>query len=177
MPPKNAPKGGKAKGKGGGDDDDESPSGTCNQVKVRHILCEKQGKVLEALKEITGYTKEDGTQVEPVKFNVVAQKYSEDKAKEARASSELNAVAQRLPLALACHCAGRQPGVEAARRAQRRVRRGCVQARQGQGASQLPSAPNEGCADWAAVGARAPQMTPQPIKTSFGYHLILVVRA
>ena len=85
MPPKNAGKGGKAKGKGGGDDDDESPSGTCNQVKVRHILCEKQSKVLEALKEITGYTKEDGTQVEPVKFNVVAQKYSEDKAKEVRA--------------------------------------------------------------------------------------------
>ena len=28
-----------------------------------------------------------------------------------------------------------------------------------------------------SFGARAPQMTPQPIKTSFGYHLILVVRA
>jgi hypothetical protein len=77
-----APK--KAKAKGGGDDDDEAPTGTCNQVKVRHILCEKHGKCMEALKEITGYTKEDGTKVEPVKFNVVAQKYSEDKAKEAR---------------------------------------------------------------------------------------------
>ena len=78
MPPKTG------KAKGGGDDDDESPTGTCNQVKVRHILCEKHGKVMEALKEITGHTKEDGSKVEPVKFNVVAQKYSEDKAKEAR---------------------------------------------------------------------------------------------
>jgi NIMA-interacting peptidyl-prolyl cis-trans isomerase 4 len=91
MPPKGAaPKGGaKGKAKGGGDDDDESPSGTCNQVKVRHILCEKHGKCMEALKEITGYETTDDKgvvkKVEPVKFNVVAQKYSEDKAKEVRA--------------------------------------------------------------------------------------------
>jgi NIMA-interacting peptidyl-prolyl cis-trans isomerase 4 len=91
MPPKGAaPKGGAkgGKGKGGGDDDDESPSGTCNQVKVRHILCEKHGKCMEAMKELMGYetTDEKGnvTKVEPAKFNVVAQKYSEDKAKEAR---------------------------------------------------------------------------------------------
>lgn len=93
MPPKGgAPKGG-AKGKkgGGGDDDDDSPSGTCNQVKVRHILCEKQGKCLEALKEITGYTKEDGVRVEPVKFNIAAQKYSEDKAKEVSAAQRSGA--------------------------------------------------------------------------------------
>ena len=87
MPPKGAK--GKAKG---GDDDDESPSGTCNQVKVRHILCEKHGKCMEALKEITGYETTDDKgvvkKVEPVKFNVVAQKYSEDKAKEVRAHSE-----------------------------------------------------------------------------------------
>ena len=100
MPPKNAPKGG-AKGKSkGGDDDDESPSGTCNQVKVRHILCEKQSKILEALKEIQGYDKTDEkgvvTHVEPVKFNVVAQKYSEDKAKEARACCQKRTGALRV---------------------------------------------------------------------------------
>lgn len=39
-------------------------------------------QVMEAMKELTGYTKEDGTVVEPLKFNVVATKYSEDKAKD-----------------------------------------------------------------------------------------------
>lgn len=34
------------------------------------------------MKELTGYTKEDGTVVEPLKFNVVATKYSEDKARD-----------------------------------------------------------------------------------------------
>jgi hypothetical protein len=170
MPPK------KGKAKGGGDDDDESPSGTCNQVKVRHILCEKQSKVLEALKEITGYTKEDGTQVEPVKFNQVAMKYSEDKAKEVRAPQRNSGLAMALRPALTSRSAGRQPGVEAARRAQRRLRRGGVQARQGQGASQLPRRRIRAALTVQPL-ARAPQMTPQPIKTSFGYHLILVVRA
>lgn len=37
---------------------------------------------MEAMKELMGYTKDDGTVVEPLKFNVVATKYSEDKAKE-----------------------------------------------------------------------------------------------
>jgi peptidyl-prolyl cis-trans isomerase NIMA-interacting 4 len=49
MPPKQQ---GKKKGGGGKDDDDEAPSGTCNSIKVRHILCEKQGKCLEALREV-----------------------------------------------------------------------------------------------------------------------------
>jgi NIMA-interacting peptidyl-prolyl cis-trans isomerase 4 len=81
MPPKPRKKGG-----GGGDDDDggAAPSGTCNQVKVRHILCEKQSKVLLALREVQGYTKEDGTVVPPRPFNQVAMEYSEDKAKEVR---------------------------------------------------------------------------------------------
>ena len=38
---------------------------------VRHILCEKQGKCLEAL----------GKLKEGMKFNEVAQQYSEDKAR------------------------------------------------------------------------------------------------
>ena len=82
MPPK-------PRKKGGGDDDDgAAPSGTCNQIKVRHILCEKQSKVLLALREIQGYTKEDGTVVPPRPFNQVAMEYSEDKAKEVRGCSQ-----------------------------------------------------------------------------------------
>ncbi|KZT37476.1 FKBP-like protein [Sistotremastrum suecicum HHB10207 ss-3] len=42
-----------------------------NAVNVRHILCEKQSKVLEALQKI-----KDGQ-----RFDKVAQDYSEDKAK------------------------------------------------------------------------------------------------
>ena len=54
---------------GAAGEDDDAPGGTCSQIKVRHILCEKQSKALEALKLINGYTKEDGTVVEPEKFN------------------------------------------------------------------------------------------------------------
>jgi NIMA-interacting peptidyl-prolyl cis-trans isomerase 4 len=89
MPPKPRKKGG-----GGDDDGGAAPSGTCNQVKVRHILCEKQSKVLLALREVQGYTKEDGTVVPPRPFNQVAMEYSEDKAKEVRC-----AVCVRLPRA------------------------------------------------------------------------------
>ncbi len=41
-------------------------------MKVRHILCEKQGKILEALQALQ----------EGQSFAVVAEKYSEDKAKQ-----------------------------------------------------------------------------------------------
>lgn len=46
-------------------------SGSGTAVKVRHILCNKQSKALEALARL-----ENGE-----KFNVVAQDMSEDKAK------------------------------------------------------------------------------------------------
>ncbi|XP_054156545.1 peptidyl-prolyl cis-trans isomerase NIMA-interacting 4-like [Oppia nitens] len=56
---KDGAKGGKEEKKGG------------NAIKVRHILCEKQSKSLEALEKLrTG-----------MKFNEVAQQYSEDKAR------------------------------------------------------------------------------------------------
>ncbi|CAG9539422.1 unnamed protein product [Cercopithifilaria johnstoni] len=42
-----------------------------NAVKVRHILCEKQGKAMEAIEKLKS----------GLKFNEVAAKYSEDKAK------------------------------------------------------------------------------------------------
>jgi len=70
------PKGGeKGKGKAeasaaGGDSKGAKKGGTA--VKVRHILCEKQSKALEALEKLKG----------GAKFNDVATNYSEDKARQ-----------------------------------------------------------------------------------------------
>ncbi|KAG0362243.1 Peptidyl-prolyl cis-trans isomerase pin4 [Gamsiella multidivaricata] len=78
MPPKSAAKGKApaAKGKKGNNDDDDSKGGkalkTANSIKVRHILCEKQGKALEAIEKLKS----------GLAFNKVAEAYSEDKAKE-----------------------------------------------------------------------------------------------
>lgn len=44
----------------------------CNAVKVRHILCEKQGKITEAMERIKAGQK----------FSDVATAYSEDKARQ-----------------------------------------------------------------------------------------------
>ncbi|XP_064456457.1 peptidyl-prolyl cis-trans isomerase NIMA-interacting 4-like [Ornithodoros turicata] len=70
-------KAGKSGGKSAaakGDDSEakgkQSKGGTA--VKVRHILCEKQSKALEALEKIKG----------GMKFNEVAATYSEDKARQ-----------------------------------------------------------------------------------------------
>ncbi|KAH8555975.1 FKBP-like protein [Umbelopsis sp. PMI_123] len=64
------------KGKGGGDDDSSGGKGgklkAATSVKVRHILCEKHSKAMEALAKI----KEDN-----MRFDKVAELYSEDKAK------------------------------------------------------------------------------------------------
>lgn len=54
-------------GKGGKD----KAAGTGTAVKVRHILCTKQSKALEAIQRLNNGEK----------FNVVAQEMSEDKAK------------------------------------------------------------------------------------------------
>ncbi|XP_045451226.1 peptidyl-prolyl cis-trans isomerase NIMA-interacting 4 [Melitaea cinxia] len=81
MPPKKAEKGGKAAGgnkssggKSGGDTKEaagkEKKGGTA--VKVRHILCEKQSKCLEALEKLKAGQK----------FPDVAAAYSEDKARQ-----------------------------------------------------------------------------------------------
>ncbi|KAG0235008.1 Peptidyl-prolyl cis-trans isomerase pin4 [Actinomortierella wolfii] len=77
MPPKKAAAGGKqapAKKKGG--DGDDSKGGktlkSANSVKVRHILCEKQAKALEAIEKLKS----------GIAFNKVAEAYSEDKAKD-----------------------------------------------------------------------------------------------
>ena len=42
------------------------------QLQVRHILCEKQSKVLEAMEKLKS----------GMKFNEVATQYSEDKARQ-----------------------------------------------------------------------------------------------
>lgn len=43
-----------------------------NSIKVRHILCEKHGKVMEAMDQLKA----------GVNFGVVAEKFSEDKARQ-----------------------------------------------------------------------------------------------
>ena len=58
------------KGGKGGDKADKAPK-PANSINVRHILCEKQGKCLEAMAKL-----KEGTA-----FNVVATQYSEDKAR------------------------------------------------------------------------------------------------
>ncbi|XP_011311352.1 peptidyl-prolyl cis-trans isomerase NIMA-interacting 4 isoform X1 [Fopius arisanus] len=76
MPPKKnagGAKGGKSKGgdqaEGKGEGKAEKKGGTA--VKVRHILCEKQSKILEAMEKLKAGQK----------FNEVAASYSEDKAR------------------------------------------------------------------------------------------------
>ncbi|KAG0053549.1 Peptidyl-prolyl cis-trans isomerase pin4 [Gryganskiella cystojenkinii] len=75
MPPKPANKGKApaAKGKKGKDDDDSKEGKalkTANSIKVRHILCEKHNKAMEAIEQIKS----------GISFNKVAEIYSEDKA-------------------------------------------------------------------------------------------------
>ncbi|KAH7961321.1 peptidyl-prolyl cis-trans isomerase NIMA-interacting 4 [Rhipicephalus sanguineus] len=83
MPPKGkggdskgGSKGGKGKGAGEAAEASDSKGGKQAKggtaVKVRHILCEKQSKALEALEKIKG----------GMKFNEVAATYSEDKARQ-----------------------------------------------------------------------------------------------
>ncbi|XP_052784030.1 peptidyl-prolyl cis-trans isomerase NIMA-interacting 4-like [Mya arenaria] len=64
-------KGGKAKGAEGGGDSGKKEAKGGTAVKVRHILCEKQSKALEAIEKLKS----------GMKFNEVASTYSEDKAR------------------------------------------------------------------------------------------------
>ncbi|XP_077987970.1 peptidyl-prolyl cis-trans isomerase NIMA-interacting 4-like [Glandiceps talaboti] len=78
--PKNKGGGGKGKGgaKGGASGDDGDSKGKGKQmkggttVKVRHILCEKHSKVMEAMEKLKSGQR----------FNEVATQYSEDKARQ-----------------------------------------------------------------------------------------------
>jgi len=66
MPPKKKPAAGKS-----GDDSGSKEVKGGTSVKVRHILCEKQAKALEAIEKLKA----------GMKFNEVAAQYSEDKAR------------------------------------------------------------------------------------------------
>uniref|UniRef100_A0A2K5HLT1 peptidylprolyl isomerase n=1 Tax=Colobus angolensis palliatus TaxID=336983 RepID=A0A2K5HLT1_COLAP len=73
MPPKGksgsgkAGKGGAASGSDSADKKAQGPKG----VKVRHILCEKHGKIMEAMEKLKS----------GMRFNEVASQYSEDKVR------------------------------------------------------------------------------------------------
>uniref|UniRef100_A0A8C3YC81 peptidylprolyl isomerase n=1 Tax=Catagonus wagneri TaxID=51154 RepID=A0A8C3YC81_9CETA len=61
-----------ASGSDSADKKPQGPKGGGNAVKVRHILCEKHGKILEAMEKLKS----------GMKFNEVAAQYSEDKARQ-----------------------------------------------------------------------------------------------
>lgn len=106
-----------AKGEAGGSAGGsiKAAGGACSQVKVRHILCEKHSKVMEALAKIQAGEK----------FDQVASAYSED--------------------------AARKGGDLGWKRRNELV----------------------GPFADAAFKLQVGEMTPAPVKTPFGYHLIL----
>uniref|UniRef100_A0A2I3RE39 Peptidyl-prolyl cis-trans isomerase n=2 Tax=Homininae TaxID=207598 RepID=A0A2I3RE39_PANTR len=65
-------KGGAASGSDSADKKAQGPKGGGNEVKVRHILCEKHGKIMEAMEKLKS----------GMRFNGVATQYSEDKARQ-----------------------------------------------------------------------------------------------
>ncbi|XP_043916332.1 peptidyl-prolyl cis-trans isomerase NIMA-interacting 4-like [Protopterus annectens] len=75
MPPKGKCGGAKCGAKdgasGGDDKKAEGPKGGRNALKVRHILCEKHGKVMKAIENLKS----------GVRFSEVASYYIEDKAR------------------------------------------------------------------------------------------------
>lgn len=92
-----------------------------NAVKVRHILCEKHGKIMEAMAQLKAGTP----------FNVVAEKYSEDKARQGGSLGWMQ-------------------------------RGSMVGAFQEAAFLLSPSTPS------------APKYTDPPVKSQFGYHIIMV---
>ncbi|XP_067936013.1 peptidyl-prolyl cis-trans isomerase NIMA-interacting 4-like [Watersipora subatra] len=72
MPPKKGKGGGKGAGKGDSDGGGKKEAKGGTAVKVRHILCEKHGKVMEAMEKLKAGQK----------FDEVARLHSEDKARQ-----------------------------------------------------------------------------------------------
>nr|XP_002128194.1 peptidyl-prolyl cis-trans isomerase NIMA-interacting 4-like [Ciona intestinalis] len=107
-----------AAGAGGGGK--KEPKGA-NSVKVRHILCEKHSKCMEAMEKIKA----------GMKFNEVAQQYSEDKA---RSGGDLGWMI-----------------------------RGSMVGPFQEAAFALP-----------VSSLASPKYTDPPVKTKFGYHIIMV---
>ncbi|CAK8682532.1 unnamed protein product [Clavelina lepadiformis] len=122
MPKKNTG-GGKSKGasKSDGDSSKKENKKSCNSVKVRHILCEKHSKSMEAMEKLKAGEK----------FNEVAQKYSEDKA---RSGGDLGWMI-----------------------------RGSMVGPFQEAAFALP-----------VSNLSSPNYTDPPVKTKFGYHIIMV---
>ncbi|XP_073493836.1 peptidyl-prolyl cis-trans isomerase NIMA-interacting 4 [Phyllobates terribilis] len=124
MPPKG--KGAKGGTKGGAgaaeaaDKKSQTPKGG-NAVKVRHILCEKHGRVMEAMEKLRS----------GARFSEVAAQYSEDKARQ-----------------------GGDLGW---------MTRGSMVGPFQEAAFALP-----------VSGMDKPVYTDPPVKTKFGYHIILV---
>nr|XP_025963590.1 peptidyl-prolyl cis-trans isomerase NIMA-interacting 4 isoform X2 [Dromaius novaehollandiae] len=85
MPPKGkgGGKGGKG-GDGGGEGKAQGPKGGGSAVKVRHILCEKHGKAMEAMEKLKS----------GVRFSEVATQYSEDKARQGAVTREQKGTAE-----------------------------------------------------------------------------------
>ena len=71
MPPKKGSKGPSTSKDSSDKSEKSSGKNSGNAVKVRHILCEKQSKALEAIEKLKS----------GMKFNEVAANYSEDKAR------------------------------------------------------------------------------------------------
>uniref|UniRef100_A0A8C5VXM0 Peptidyl-prolyl cis-trans isomerase n=1 Tax=Microcebus murinus TaxID=30608 RepID=A0A8C5VXM0_MICMU len=65
-------KGGADSGSDGSDKKAQGPKGGGNAIKVRHILCEKHTKIMEAMEKLQS----------GMRFNEVAIQYSEDKARQ-----------------------------------------------------------------------------------------------
>ncbi|XP_003702996.1 peptidyl-prolyl cis-trans isomerase NIMA-interacting 4 [Megachile rotundata] len=122
MPPKKNANASNSKSKKaeGGSEKGEKKGGK-NAVKVRHILCEKQSKITEALEKLKAGQK----------FNEVAAAYSEDKA---RSGGDLGWMT-----------------------------RGSMVGPFQEAAFALPA---------STIGA--PVYTDPPVKTKFGYHIIMV---
>ncbi|XP_059588657.1 peptidyl-prolyl cis-trans isomerase NIMA-interacting 4 isoform X1 [Alligator mississippiensis] len=77
MPPKGkgsskAGKGGACGGGGGAEQKAQGPKGGGSAVKVRHILCEKHSKIMDAMEKLKS----------GVRFSDVASQFSEDKARQ-----------------------------------------------------------------------------------------------
>ncbi|XP_017740980.1 PREDICTED: peptidyl-prolyl cis-trans isomerase NIMA-interacting 4 isoform X1 [Rhinopithecus bieti] len=127
MPPKGksgsgkAGKGGAASGSDSADKKAQGPKGGGNAVKVRHILCEKHGKIMEAMEKLKS----------GMRFNEVASQYSEDKARQ-----------------------GGDLGW---------MTRGSMVGPFQEAAFALP-----------VSGMDKPVFTDPPVKTKFGYHIIMV---
>ena len=64
--------GGAASGSDSADKKSQGPKGGGNAVKVRHSLCEKHGKIMEAMEKLKS----------GMRFSEVATQYSEDKPRQ-----------------------------------------------------------------------------------------------